>query len=212
MTFYEYINERHRIWERRIMKVYPWTENEVLATRHFPNVFRFHDPLRRMLKNKISHMPLLDKLRNVWIFNCIDRRVAFKPITHPSQILDKLDEEMQRRLICAWECEDVSIDSTEDFAKSLAESTVISEKLAYEIMCDMTNWFDAETLRDINDWGPNFEFHRDLWEQRSLISSITGGFYKFRLPEVIRNYRYYRQWTDRPVYAPSPTPHEYLLP
>lgn len=45
LTFLDFVAERHRVWERRQAGApQPWTEDPVLATRKFTNVFRWLDP------------------------------------------------------------------------------------------------------------------------------------------------------------------------
>lgn len=45
MTFLDFVTERHRIWEQRQAgKPQPWTEDEILASHKFTNVFRVLDP------------------------------------------------------------------------------------------------------------------------------------------------------------------------
>lgn len=45
MTFLDFVLERHNIWKRRQTgQPQPWTDNPILATRKFTNVFRWLDP------------------------------------------------------------------------------------------------------------------------------------------------------------------------
>lgn len=45
MSFVEFVHERHRVWQKRQAgKPQPWTDDPVLATRKFTNVFRVLDP------------------------------------------------------------------------------------------------------------------------------------------------------------------------
>lgn len=45
ISFLDFVAERHRVWERRQAGApQPWTEDPVLATRKFTNVFRLLDP------------------------------------------------------------------------------------------------------------------------------------------------------------------------
>jgi hypothetical protein len=45
LTFLDFVSERHRIWEQRqVGAPQPWTDDPVLATRKFTNVFRLLDP------------------------------------------------------------------------------------------------------------------------------------------------------------------------
>ena len=44
-TFLRFVEERHRIWEQRQLDLpQPWTEDPILASRKFTNVFRILDP------------------------------------------------------------------------------------------------------------------------------------------------------------------------
>lgn len=45
LTFLDFVSERHRVWQNRQAGTpQPWTEDPVLATRKFTNVFRWLDP------------------------------------------------------------------------------------------------------------------------------------------------------------------------
>lgn len=45
LTFLDFVHERHRVWEQRQAgSPQPWTDDPVLATRKFTNVFRLLDP------------------------------------------------------------------------------------------------------------------------------------------------------------------------
>jgi hypothetical protein len=45
LTFLDFVHERHRVWQKRQQgKPQPWTDDPILATRKFTNIFRWLDP------------------------------------------------------------------------------------------------------------------------------------------------------------------------
>lgn len=45
VAFLDFVRERHQVWEKRQLGLpQPWTEDRILATRKFTNVFRLLDP------------------------------------------------------------------------------------------------------------------------------------------------------------------------
>lgn len=56
LTFLDFVLERHRVWEKRQAGLpQPWTEDPVLATRKFTNVFRFLDPGSQFVIQHLLH-------------------------------------------------------------------------------------------------------------------------------------------------------------
>lgn len=56
MTFMEFVKERHRIWLRRLAgSPQPWTEDPILASHKFTNVFRVLDPGSQFVFDLAGH-------------------------------------------------------------------------------------------------------------------------------------------------------------
>ena len=56
LTFLDFVAERHAVWERRQHgQPQPWTEDPVLATRKFTNVFRLLDPGSQFVIEHLIH-------------------------------------------------------------------------------------------------------------------------------------------------------------
>lgn len=56
MTFLHFVDERHRVWQRRQAgDPQPWTADPVLATRKFTNVFRLLDPGSQFVIQHLLH-------------------------------------------------------------------------------------------------------------------------------------------------------------
>lgn len=56
LTFLDFVRERHLIWERRqVGASQPWTDDPVLATRKFTNVFRLLDPGSQFVIKHLVH-------------------------------------------------------------------------------------------------------------------------------------------------------------
>lgn len=68
LDFLEFVTERHNVWERRQNGLpAPWTNNPILASYKFTNVFRWADPGSQFLINEL-HNPDLDPRENLMRF------------------------------------------------------------------------------------------------------------------------------------------------
>lgn len=75
--YYEFIEERHRIWQKRQQGLpQPWTANDVLARRKFTNCFRVLDPGSQfVLTDLVTDNPL------DYIARCVFYRITNLPST-----------------------------------------------------------------------------------------------------------------------------------
>jgi alpha-glutamyl/putrescinyl thymine pyrophosphorylase clade 1 len=59
LTFLEFVEERHRIWERRQAgSPQPWTDNPILASHKFTNVYRWLDPGSQFVIEELQDLEL----------------------------------------------------------------------------------------------------------------------------------------------------------
>jgi len=83
-SFWRFVCERQRIWHRRFVerKPPPWTDDPVLRTTRFTNVYRELDPgtqyaLREILETRLS---IQDKIFNLMLYRLIGRMETFSVI------------------------------------------------------------------------------------------------------------------------------------
>jgi len=83
-SFWRFICERQQIWHRRFVEQQfpPWTNDNILKTTRFTNVYRELDPgtqyaLREILETRLS---IQDKIFNVMLYRLIGRTETFSAI------------------------------------------------------------------------------------------------------------------------------------
>jgi len=83
-AFWEFVCERQLIWHRRFVerKLPPWTDDPILKTTRFTNVYRELDPgtqyaLREILE---TGFPIQDKIFNLMVYRLIGRVETFSVI------------------------------------------------------------------------------------------------------------------------------------
>lgn len=78
--FWDFVAERHAIWRRRTLEGQPppWTEDHVLATQHFTNMYRQLDPGTQYARLRILERiaPSSERLFNLMVY-----RLAFREET-----------------------------------------------------------------------------------------------------------------------------------
>lgn len=73
LDFLSFVVERHKIWEARQAGLpQPWTEDPILATRKFTNVFRVLDPGSQFVVRQLadSHLSEQDMLARLILYRC----------------------------------------------------------------------------------------------------------------------------------------------
>src|SRR5437773_4525673 len=83
-SFWRFVCERQWVWHRRFVerKFPPWTDDPILQTTRFTNVYRELDPgtqyaLREILE---TGLPIRDKIFNVMLYRLIGRTETFAAI------------------------------------------------------------------------------------------------------------------------------------
>lgn len=77
--FWDFVNERRRIWVRRHVekRSWPWTEDEILQTYHFTEVFRELDRVTKELHRRVDAKPLIndpkaDRMYRIIVFRAFN--------------------------------------------------------------------------------------------------------------------------------------------
>lgn len=69
LTFLDFVGERHAVWEKRQAGApQPWTEDPVLATRKFTNVFRLLDPGSQFVIKHLIHEDPAETLMRCFLY------------------------------------------------------------------------------------------------------------------------------------------------
>lgn len=98
LTFLDFVYERHSVWEKRQAgKPQPWTDDPVLATRKFTNVFRLLDPGSQFVMTDLLCDSEFESLARCLLYRITNRPEAWRAfdgeisLTHrPVEFLEHL--------------------------------------------------------------------------------------------------------------------------
>lgn len=88
MDLFDWMNERHAIWKRRAAgKPWPWTEDEILRTYKFTNVFRELDRVTLELHKRVDKLPAAAmKLYHIVAFRAFNRPETYDALMEDASL------------------------------------------------------------------------------------------------------------------------------